>query len=153
MTTRRTVVFFGVLLLALCVPMWAQSGSAASIPSDALMQPQALNQMLHANSGLKPLIVQVGSRLLFSEAHIPGSQYAGPGSQPEGLRLLEKAASSVPKDHLIVLYCGCCPWDRCPNIAPAWKKLHDLGYTKVKALYLAQNFGEDWVNKGYATQQ
>jgi hypothetical protein len=25
----------------------------------------------------------------------------------------------------------------------------DLGFTNVRVLYLANNFGDDWVNKGY----
>jgi hypothetical protein len=27
--------------------------------------------------------------------------------------------------------------------------LHALGFTKVKFLYIANNFGADWVEKGY----
>ncbi len=57
--------------------------------------------------------------------------------------------ASLPKDKQIVLYCGCCPWNRCPNVGPAYKRLHDLGFTNVKVLYIANNFGDDWVNKGY----
>jgi hypothetical protein len=52
------------------------------------------------------------------------------------------------KKKLIVLYCGCCPWGRCPNVGPAYKALHDQGFTNVKVLYLANNFGDDWVAKG-----
>lgn len=104
-------------------------------------------------NGNAPVILQVGSRVFFNEAHITDSQHAGPGSQAAGLDLLEKSVAPLPKDRLIVIYCGCCPWGRCPNVGPAYKKLHDLGYTNVKVLYLANNFGDDWVNKGYPTQK
>ena len=67
--------------------------------------------------------------------------------------LLKKFAAPLKKDQLIVIYCGCCPWNRCPNIGPAYKQLRDLGFTNVKALYLANNFGDDWVAKGYPTER
>ncbi len=127
----------------------ANSASATSIPDSALIQADALNRLLKPGAKEKPLVLQVGSRLMFAEAHIPGSEYAGPGSQATGIQSLESEVSSLPKDKAIVLYCGCCPWGRCPNVGPAYKRLHDLGFTKVKVLYLANNFGDDWVSKGY----
>ena len=127
--------------------------AASSIPLDSLMQPGQLNDMLQKPSHQPLLILQVGSHLLFSEAHIPGSEYAGPGSQPAGLDLLRKRVASEPKNKLIVLYCGCCPWDRCPNIGPAYRQLHDMGFTNVKAVYMASNFGDDWVAKGYPVEK
>jgi hypothetical protein len=51
-----------------------------------------------------------------------------------------------------VLYCGCCPWGRCPNVGPAYKYLYDQGFTNVKVLYMANNFGDDWVAKGYKVE-
>ncbi len=99
------------------------------------------------------MVLQVGSHIMFGQAHIAGSHYAGPGSQPTGLQLLERTVASAPKSGFIVLYCGCCPWNHCPNVGPAYKKLHDLGFTNVKVLYLANNFGDDWVNKGYQVEQ
>ena len=128
----------------------AAPGSAFSIPADHQIQPQQLNSMLQMPAQQRPLILQVGSHLMFSQAHIQGAEYAGPGSQPAGLELLRKRVASVPKDKLIVLYCGCCPWDRCPNVGPAFKLLLDSGFTNVRVLYLAQNFGDDWAAKGYS---
>jgi thiosulfate/3-mercaptopyruvate sulfurtransferase len=56
---------------------------------------------------------------------------------------------ALDRSQFIVLYCGCCPWIKCPNIRAAYQQLHSLGFTRVKVLYLATNFGTDWVNKGY----
>jgi|HubBroStandDraft_6_1064221.scaffolds.fasta_scaffold90129_1 thiosulfate/3-mercaptopyruvate sulfurtransferase len=123
--------------------------SATSIPESRLIQPEALVHLLNAGEKEKPLILQVGSRVMYSQAHIPGSDYAGPGSQASGIQSLENTVASLPKDKQIILYCGCCPWNRCPNVGPAYKRLHDLGFTNVKVLYIANNFGDDWVNKGY----
>lgn len=148
---------FALLLAVVAVPVdLAQesagvSASPASIPESRLIQPQALVQLLKGEEGEKPLILQVGSHVMFAQAHIPGSDYAGPGSQASGIQSLENTVASLPKNKHIVLYCGCCPWDRCPNVGPAYKRLHDLGFSNVKVLYIANNFGEDWVNKGYPT--
>jgi hypothetical protein len=144
-----------LLLATIAVPVFqaqessGASSSATSIPESRLIQPAALVQLLKAGEEERPLILQVGSRVMFAQAHIPGSEYAGPGSQASGIQSLENTVASLPKDRQIILYCGCCPWNRCPNVGPAYRRLHDLGFTSVKVLYIANNFGEDWVNKGY----
>lgn len=129
------------------------SASAFSIPQAQLIQAEALNALLQTKGTGKPLVLQVGSRIMFAEAHIAGSIYAGPGAQAAGLQLLESKVASTPKNKLIVIYCGCCPWNHCPNVGPAYKRLHDLGFTNVKALYMANNFGDDWVAKGYRVEK
>jgi len=121
---------------------------ASSIPAADLIQPADLAATLQSASE-KPLILQVGSHVLFAEAHIPGSEYAGPTGQDAGLQILKDRVASLPKETQVVLYCGCCPWGRCPNIAPAYNLLHAEGFTHLKVLYIADNFGTDWVDKGY----
>jgi len=91
----------------------------------------------------------VGSHVLYSQAHIPGSEYIGPASSESGLEQLRMRVQSMPRNKLIVIYCGCCPWNHCPNIKPADDALLALGFTNVKALYIPSNFGVDWVEKGY----
>jgi thiosulfate/3-mercaptopyruvate sulfurtransferase len=131
-------------------PLGAPNESSAfSIPEKQLIQPAELNRMLAANSGEKPLMFQVGSRVLFDQAHISGSEYTGPGSQQAGLDLLKKRVATVSKNKAIVIYCGCCPWNRCPNVGPAFRLLQSLGFTQVKVLYVANNFGSDWAEKRY----
>ena len=123
--------------------------SASTIPQDHLIQPDALNRLLKGQPEKKPAIFHVGPRVMFAQAHIPGAEYAGPGSQAAGIQSLENVVSGLPKDKQIVLYCGCCPWDRCPNVGPSYKRLTQLGFSHVRVLYLANNFGDDWVSKGY----
>jgi hypothetical protein len=130
-----------------------EPGSALSIPQAELIQPEALNRLLQKAGPQKPLVLQVGSHVLFAQAHIVGSEYVGPGSQPAGLQALQDRVTSLARKQFIVLYCGCCPWNHCPNIQPALAKLREMGFTNVKALYLADNFGANWVNKGYPVEQ
>jgi rhodanese-related sulfurtransferase len=120
------------------------------IPSKQMLSPEQLNQMLKAQ---KPLVLQVGPRSMYQQAHIPGAEYIGATSTPEGVDSLRARIKSLPKDALIVMYCGCCPWDRCPNMHPAYKALRDLGYSNARVLYIANNFGADWVNQGYPTEK
>lgn len=125
--------------------------SAFSVPASQLLQPDELAKLLAQPKVAKPLMLQIGSHLMFAQAHIPGSEYIGPGSQPEGLERLKARVAGINRKTPIVLYCGCCPWNRCPNVGPAYKTLSDLGFTRVRVLYFANNFGADWVAKGYPT--
>ena len=152
----RFIAFAAVAAVLYCTPQTraqssgaANSASASSIPETAQIQPEALVGLLKPDAKEKPLVLQVGSHVMFDQAHIPGAQYAGPGATAAGIQSLESLVASLPKDKSIVLYCGCCPWNRCPNVGPAYKRLHDLGFTKVRVLYLANNFGDDWLSKGF----
>jgi thiosulfate/3-mercaptopyruvate sulfurtransferase len=113
-----------------------------------LVQPKAVAANL---SG--PLLIHVGFPVLYRSAHIKGSQYAGPGSKAEGIEMLKKAVANQPKNREIVLYCGCCPWEKCPNIRPAFAALKEMGYTHVKAMVVPENLKADWIDKGYPTEK
>lgn len=114
------------------------------------MNPEDLVKILNSK-GVKPLILNIGPQMLYQQAHIPGAEFIGQGSDPNALEILQKRVKTVPKTKSIVLYCGCCPWTHCPNVEPALRRLQSLGFTKVKVLYLATNLGVDWVYKGYPT--
>ena len=118
---------------------------AADMP---LIQPKELAAHLDP----KIAIFQVGPNVLYRSKHIPGAVYAGPGSKPEGLTLLKSAAVALPRSREIVIYCGCCPWDRCPNVKPAIDALKQMGFTKLKVLYLESNFATDWIDKNYPVE-
>ena len=148
MKTMRTLCF--VLALTSLTAVCAFSQQASEIPSARLIQPDELVRILNAPKGGKPLVIQVGSHVLYSQAHIPGSEYIGPASSPAGLEQLRKRVQALSRNKFIVLYCGCCPWSHCPNVRPADDALHAMGFTNVKVLYIANNFGADWVDKGYA---
>lgn len=151
---RRTwMVRAFVALFAAFISLAAiHAQSAPTIPTRVLVEPGAFHQELEAHPGAV-LILQVGSRLLFDESHIPGAEYVGPGSTSAGLAALRARVSRLPRTKAIVLYCGCCPWEHCPNIAPAWDLLQQMGFTHVRVLHIADNFGTDWVTRGYAAER
>jgi thiosulfate/3-mercaptopyruvate sulfurtransferase len=117
----------------------------------ALIQPGELAAQLAAK-GARPAIFHVGPNLFYRGKHIPGSIYAGPGSKPEGLELLKAAAGNLPRNREIILYCGCCPWNKCPNVKPAVELLKQMGFTRVKAMYVENDFAKDWTEKGYPVE-
>jgi thiosulfate/3-mercaptopyruvate sulfurtransferase len=139
-----------VLLFSLALVSAAQAaGQASAIPASRLINPEALVRLLQSSTEEKPLMIQVGSHVLFAQAHIPGSEYIGPASSDVGVQQLRERVASLPRNKFIVLYCGCCPWGHCPNVKPADDALHAMGFTNVKVLYISDNFGTNWVDKGY----
>ena len=124
------------------------AGKAIELPSSVQIEPEALAKMLQSQSSPRPVVLHVGFKNFYDQAKIPGSDYAGPCSKPEGLDLLRKRVSSLPHKQLIVLYCGCCPWDKCPNAKPAYEALHAMGFANVKVVHISENFGANWVNPG-----
>jgi thiosulfate/3-mercaptopyruvate sulfurtransferase len=100
-----------------------------------------------------PLVIHVGFPVLYRASHITGSRFAGPGSKPEGINDLKRAVEGQPRIREIILYCGCCPWDKCPNIRPAFAVLHDMGYMNVKVMMVPADLKADWIDKGYPTEK
>jgi thiosulfate/3-mercaptopyruvate sulfurtransferase len=129
-------------------PQVPGAGKAAELAGAVQIEPEALAKMLQATSGRKPVLLHVGFKNFYAQARIPGSEYAGPGSTPEGLEILRKRVESLSRKQPIVLYCGCCPWDKCPNAKPAYEALQAMGFTNVKVVHIADNFGANWVNAG-----
>ena len=101
----------------------------------------------------RPIVACVGFKFLYDGGHVPGASYHGPGSKPEGLADLKTWAQSLPKSSSVVLYCGCCPLERCPNLRPAFTALHDAGFARLRVLLLPTNFATDWAGKGYPVEK
>lgn len=149
---KRIPVVIRVLtsVIFVAASILAAAGQASSIPSSERINPEDLVKIIQAGKE-KLLMIQVGSHVLYEQAHIPGSEYIGPASSEAGLQQLHKRVNSLPRTKSIILYCGCCPWNHCPNVKPAFDALWTMGFTKVKVLYIADNFGTNWVDKGYPT--
>jgi hypothetical protein len=130
------------LLLSLVLSGLSGGEDAGFLPPE-----QAVQQLNGA------LVIHVGFPVLYRSTHIPGSVFAGPGSTPEGIAALKKAVADQPKTRAIILYCGCCPIDKCPNIRPALAALRDMGFTRVQAIALETNLKADWIDKGYPTEK
>jgi len=150
MKTHSKLIIAAVLMFVSCALTVRVFAQATAIPAARQITPEELVQVLKSAKN-KPLLFQVGSHVLYAQAHIPGSEYVGPGSTEAGLQQLRKRVEGLPRTKFIVLYCGCCPWTHCPNVKPAYDVLNSLGFTNFKVLYMADNFGANWVDKGYPT--
>jgi thiosulfate/3-mercaptopyruvate sulfurtransferase len=138
----------------------AQSGTAtqekAADPwssSQVLQAADFVHELAGAKGADSPTIVYVGFRTLFEGGHVPEASFHGTASKEEGLAELKKWLATLPRSANLVIYCGCCPFDRCPNIRPAYKTLHEMGFTRVRVLVLPTSFAADWVEKGYPVQK
>src|SRR6201996_9803235 len=133
----RLATLFSLFALLLLAPITASAapGDALTIPATVQMEPADLAAMLKC--GNAPTILQVGFSVLYQQAHIPNAQYAGPGNTDDGLPNLKSHVDALPRDKLLVIYCGCCPWERCPNIAAAYRQLTAMGFKQIKVLHIA----------------
>jgi hypothetical protein len=124
---------------------------AARFPLDAflanhnLIKPQSLASRLGGTGQSAPVVIFVGFPVLYRGAHILGAILAGPDSKIEGLDALRKAVGELPRNRDIVLYCGCCPFVKCPNVRPAYAALHEMDFSRVKVMVMETNLHTNWV--------
>ena len=139
-------IFAALILTVACL------GQEAADPwsKAELIEPATLAAELH--SAKPPIVLCTAFSVLYRAKRIPHAIEAGPGSKPEGIALLRKAAANLPKDADIVVYCGCCPMVKCPNIRPAYRALKEMGFQHVRVLRIPTNMHEDWYSKGYPSE-
>ncbi|RYE24292.1 MAG: rhodanese-like domain-containing protein [Sphingobacteriaceae bacterium] len=92
----------------------------------------------------KPLILNIGV-----VTDIKGARHIGAVSEAQNMKKLNTAVHLLPKTTPVVIYCGCCPFNKCPNIRPAFTALQKEGFTNIKVLDLPTNLKVDWSSKGY----
>jgi thiosulfate/3-mercaptopyruvate sulfurtransferase len=111
------------------------------------IQPNDLLKEL-ADTKSAPTVVYVGFQRLYTAGHIIGAEFHGSAGSAEGLAQLKTWAAGLPRSTNLIVYCGCCPLERCPNLRPAFTTLHEMGFTKLRALILPTSFAADWADKG-----
>jgi thiosulfate/3-mercaptopyruvate sulfurtransferase len=163
--SERSVLREGTTVLAFVIAMAWMLAALPSLPAAKaeasrdpwkpadLIEPQDLKAMLANPEPTKPLIVYVGFDFLYASAHIPGALYFGAARTPQGVAALTRWARTVPRNKLVVIYCGCCPWDDCPNIRPAYTALRDAGLKNLKVLHIPHSLLQDWINASYPVEK
>jgi len=124
-----------------------------SVATDSLIQPNELAGLVTGPTAHRPILVHVGFETLYKGGHIPGSIYAGPASEAEGLAALKKALQPISRQKQLVLYCGCCPWEDCPNVRAALHTARSMGFKHVRSLFIPRDLKQDWIDKGYPTSK
>jgi rhodanese-related sulfurtransferase len=76
----------------------------------------------------------------------------GGASEKANLEKFKIALSNLPKTTQVVVYCGCCPFEKCPNIRPAFNLMKAMGFSNGKLLNLPTNLKQNWIAKGYPVE-
>lgn len=135
------------LILSLCVmtvSIVASAQHAEPWKPEQLLSPASLSAVISNSSPEKPLIIDIGPA-----GSIKGSVKTGAANKKENLKKLKELLLKENKDRKIVIYCGCCPYEKCPNIRPAFLLLDSLKFTNHKLLDLPHNLKVDWIDHGY----
>ena len=114
------------IIIGGCLPVWCEITAVS---------PDKLNEMLSQNPA--PTVVDVRGGYDFQKGHIPGAINVGYNTIGK---------TDLPKDNMIVLYCGN---DKCPLSHLAAKTLEPLGYTKLLVL---EGGITAWMAKGFAIE-
>jgi len=140
------VLFTALLFTAITAVSYAQVSKPHFLSDpwkeDQLISPAALAGMISKKEDVKVYNIGVVQ-------NIKGATNLGAASEAENLNKLKEILKTTPKNKAIVIYCGCCPMDRCPNIRPSFKAFADQEFTNVRLLELPTNIKTDWIDKGY----
>ncbi|MBA3970873.1 MAG: rhodanese-like domain-containing protein [Bacteroidetes bacterium] len=119
------------------------------IKKEQLLQPQELAYMINNPKAVKPVILNLGP-----VDQIKGAIKAGSVNDDDGFKKFKAEVNKIDdKNKTVVVYCGCCTLDNCPNIRPAVKYLTDNGFKKAKVLNIPTGIKEDWVQKGFPMEK
>jgi thiosulfate/3-mercaptopyruvate sulfurtransferase len=142
--------YFFMLVILLCASSQAQTLSTKKQVYDPaqLMPTAELVRLLAKPDAKKPLIYNIGF-----VGNIKGAEKLAPASKEEGLKLLKERTSKLSRRTPIVVYCGCCPFEHCPNVKPAYTMLQEMGFRNAKILDLPTSIKADWIDKGYPMEK
>jgi len=125
----------------------AKAQKPANWTEKQLVQPADLAAAISAKTDV-PVIISVGPG-----APIPNSINNGMVNNNEGLAKLKDQLKAIPTDKKVVIYCGCCPFEHCPNVRPAIDALKEMNFTNYYLLNIPNNIKKDWIDKGFPVQQ
>lgn len=109
-----------------------------------LIEPSDLAALISNPKAKQAIIYNIGV-----VENIKGAKNFGAASEKENLAKFKETLAGMPKNSSIVVYCGCCPFERCPNIRPAFNLMKSMGFINGKLLNLQTNLKQNWIDKGY----
>jgi thiosulfate/3-mercaptopyruvate sulfurtransferase len=134
-------------LLFVVVACFSFAQNPVNWTKEQLLEPAQLAQIIQKNEAA-PIVYSIGPG-----AVIKNSINIGSVKEPANMQEFKKQLSKLPKDARIVVYCGCCPFEHCPNVRPAVAALNEMKFTNYKLLNLSHNVKTDWLDKGYPAAQ
>ncbi len=141
--------FRNALVAAFLLSSIGQVLPQADVPwtDKQLKEPAALAAAIADSKTPRPVIFNIGP-----VQQIKGAIAIGPTSKNANLEKLKQHLAKLPKDKEVIIYCGCCPFSRCPNVRPAFELLQQMKFKNAKLLNLSSNLKEDWISKGYPVE-
>ena len=125
MTRRKTVQLALIFFMS---GLWSWQKAAAQSPinwtNDQLLQPSELATALKDNKE-SSVIFSIGPGAI-----IPHSKDMGMIKEEKNFKKFKQELEGLPKDTSIIIYCGCCPYEHCPNVRPAIQLLKEMKFTK-----------------------
>ena len=140
---KRRIIHSVIIVLLMLSCGQGKAQKPENWTAGQLMAPADLATTLQSKKDI-PVIYNVGPGAI-----IPHSIDIGITSEEENLERFKKAISKLPKTTNIVVYCGCCPYDHCPNVRPAIDVLQKMKFINYHLLDLPHNIKTDWIAKGY----
>jgi thiosulfate/3-mercaptopyruvate sulfurtransferase len=134
---------FIALATILILHMTIQAQHPINWTEKQLEEPATLAQTL-SDKKVVPVLISIGPAAI-----IPNSIDVGMVDNAEGLRKLEGELDSLIKEDKVVIYCGCCPFEHCPNVRPAVDLLKKKNFSNFYILNIRNNIRKDWIDKGY----
>ncbi|MGE0638492.1 MAG: rhodanese-like domain-containing protein [Bacteroidia bacterium] len=144
MKTKIILPIIAIAIIAFAFKAISFQNGKEPWSKEQLMEPADLAKIINDVSAKKPIIYSVGPG-----ANIKGSIEMGAAQEKENLDKLKAALSKLDKNTEIVILCGCCPFEHCPNIRPSFDLLNEMKFTNHKLLNLTKNLKVDWIDKGY----
>jgi len=144
---KAKILIFSILALsafAFALSEYPSQGGGDPWTQQQLLSPADLAKTLKDPKAPQPIVFSVGM-----QAVVKGSIEIGPAMVKDNLDKLKQQLDKLPKNASIVVYCGCCPFSRCPNVRPAMELLGSMKFTNYKLLNLPQNIKVDWIDHGY----
>ena len=138
------IIFFAIVASFTSCGQGASTVQKEPWTQSQLLEPADLAKTLNDAKAAQPFIFCIGPSSV-----IKGSIYIGPTKDQKNLDTFKTQLDKLPKDANIVIYCGCCPFDRCPNVRPAFELLNKMEFRNQKLLNLSHNVKADWIDKGY----
>lgn len=141
----KTKQFYSYFIFALMAFSFSQckAQKPENWTKDQLMEPAVLAKTIESDKNI-PLIYCIGPGVV-----IPHSVNIGMTEDKANLEKLRASISKLPRSTDLVVYCGCCPFAKCPNVRPAIALLKEMKFTNFHLLNLPDNIKTDWISKGY----
>ena len=132
-----------IFLLMVCLSAGAQNPE--NWTKKDLTEPADLAAAIRLNKNV-PILFSIGP-----SAVIPNSIDIGMVKNEKNLAKFQVEIGKLPKSANILIYCGCCPFEHCPDVRPAIALLQKMQFTNYHLLDLPHNIKLDWIAKGYPT--